>query len=301
MTRMNLKQRIQQGVFILDGGMGTQLIARNVQASKCNDYLGIEAPETIQAIHTDYIRAGCDAVISNSFGASQIGLAKYDLAEQCREINRAAAQNARIAAGDAHYVLGDMGPCGAFLEPLGTLKVDQLRDSFAEAVHGLLAGGVDGFIVETMTALDEICVAIEAVKAVAPDKAVFASMSFDHSPAGFHTMMGVDVCTAVTRLVAQGVDAVGFNCGTATLDEYVDLAEAFTVALKATGADSLVFAEPNAGKPELIDASAVYHVAGEEFAQAIERMYGLGIHIFGGCCGTGPEHIQAVASQLKGR
>jgi len=301
MTRMKLKHRIQQGVFVLDGGMGTQLMARNVKASKCNDYLGIEAPETIQAIHADYIRAGSDAVISNSFGASQIGLAKYGLAEQCREINRVAAQNARIAAGDAHYVLGDIGPCGAFLEPLGTLKVNQMRDSFAEAVQGLVAGGVDGLIVETMTALDEICAAIEAVKAVAPDKAVFASMSFDHSPAGFHTMMGVDVCTAVTRLVAQGADAVGFNCGTATLDEYVDLAEAFTVALNATGSDCVIFAEPNAGKPELIDASAVYHVAGEEFAQAIERMYGLGIHIFGGCCGTGPEHIQAVASQLKDR
>jgi len=301
MARMNLKERIKQAVFILDGGMGTQLMARKVQASKCNDYLGIEAPETIQAIHADYIRAGSDAVISNSFGASQIGLAKYDLAEQCREINRAAAQNARIAAGDTHYVLGDMGPCGAFLEPLGTLKLDQMRESFAEAAQGLAAGGVDGFIVETMTALDEICAAIDAVKAVAPDKAVFASMSFDHSPAGFHTMMGVDVCTAVTRLVAQGVDAVGFNCGTATLDEYVELAEDFAAALKATGSDCLIFAEPNAGKPELLDEKAVYHVGGDEFAQAIERMHGLGIHIFGGCCGTGPEHIQAVASQLKGR
>ena len=94
---------------------------------------------------------------------------------------------------------------------------------------------------------------------------------------------------------------MGFNCGTATLDEYVDLAEAFVAALRTTGRDCLIFAEPNAGKPELIDASAVYHVAGEEFAQAIERMYGLGIRIFGGCCGTGPEHIRAVASLLKDR
>src|SRR5210317_796646 len=133
MTRMNLKQRIKQAVFILDGGMGTQLMARKVEASKCNDYLGIETPETIQAIHADYMRAGSDAVISNSFGASQIGLAKYDLAEQCREINQAAAENARIAAGDTNYVLGDIGPCGAFLEPLGTLKLDEMRDSFAEA------------------------------------------------------------------------------------------------------------------------------------------------------------------------
>jgi 5-methyltetrahydrofolate--homocysteine methyltransferase len=301
MVRTNLKQRLQQGVFILDGGTGTQLMARNVQASKCNDYLGIEAPEIIQAIHADYIKAGSDAVITNSFGASKIGLAKYGLAEQCREINTTAARNARVAAGDDSYVLGDIGPCGDFLEPLGALKVDQLRDSFAEGVRGLLAGGVDGFIVETMTALDEIGVAIEAVRSVAPDKPVFTSMSFDYTPAGLRTMMGVDVSTAVTRLVAQGVDAVGFNCGTASLDEYVELAAAFVAALKTTGRDCLLFAEPNAGKPELVDAQAVYQVSGEEFAQAIEQMHELGIQIFGGCCGTGPEHIRAVASRLKDR
>ncbi len=301
MAGVDLRQRIQEGVFILDGGMGTQLMARNVQASKCNDYLGIEAPEVIQAIHADYIEAGSDAVITNSFGASLIGLAKYDLAEQCRDINRLAAENARVAAGDDNYVLGDIGPCGDFLEPLGSLKRDQLRDSFAEAVHGLLAGGVDGFIVETMTALDEIGVAIEAVKSVAPDKPVFASMSFDYSCAGLRTMMGVDVHTAVTTLVGQGVDAVGFNCGTASLDEYVELAEAFATALDTTGRDCPIFAEPNAGKPELVDAQAVYQVAGQEFARAIERMHALGIHIFGGWCGTGPEHIRAVASRLKDR
>jgi len=300
MARMNLKQRLQQDVLILDGGMGTQLIARNVQVGKCNEYLSIEAPEIIQAIHADYIRAGSDAVITNSFGASQIGLAKYGLAEQCRDINRAAAENARVAAGDDRYVLGDIGPCGDFLEPLGSLTQDQLRDSFAAGVQGLLAGGVDGFIVETMTALDEISVAIEAVKSVAPDRPIFASMSFDYTAAGLRTMMGVDVPTAVTTLVEQGVDAVGFNCGTASLDEYVELAEAFVAAVKTMDRDWLIFAEPNAGKPELVDAQAVYQVAGEEFAQAIERMHGLGVHIFGGCCGTGPEHIRAVASQLKG-
>jgi 5-methyltetrahydrofolate--homocysteine methyltransferase len=113
--------------------------------------------------------------------------------------------------------------------------------------------------------------------------------------------MGVDVPTAVTTLAALGVDAVGFNCGTATLDEYVELGEAFVSAVETTGRGCPIFAEPNAGKPELVDAKAVYQVAGEEYAQAIERLYALGIHIFGGCCGTGPEHIRAVASRLKGQ
>ena len=299
MARINLKERLGQGVFILDGGMGTQLMARDVQVSKCNDYLGIEAPDIIQAIHADYIRAGSDAVITNSFGASQIGLAKYGLAEQCQDINRAAAANARAAAGDDNYVLGDIGPCGELLEPLGTLTVDRLQDAFAVSAQGLLAGGVDGFIVETMTALEEISVAIQAIRSVAPDKPILASMSFDTSPAGPRTMMGVDVHTAVTGLVGQAVDAVGFNCGTANLTEYVELAQGLVEAVKSTGQGCLVFAEPNAGKPELIDGRAEYRVAGEEFAQAVEQMHQLGIHIFGGCCGTGPEHIRAVASCLK--
>ena len=299
MARTNLKQRLQAGVFILDGGMGTQLMARKIQASKCNDYLGIEAPDIIQAIHSDYIRAGSDAVITNSFGAGQIGLAKYGLADQCREINRAAALNARAAAGEDNYVLGDIGPCGELLEPLGSLTLERLRDSIAEAVHGLVAGGVDGFIIETMTALDEISAAIEVVKTVAPDKPVFASMSFDYSPAGARTMMGVDVQAAVTGLVALDVDAVGFNCGSASLDEYIDLAGAYIAAVEGTGRDCVIFAEPNAGKPELVDAQAVYKVGGEEFARAIEKMHALGIRVFGGCCGTGPEHIRAVASLLK--
>ena len=112
-------------------------------------------------------------------------------------------------------------------------------------------------------------------------------------------MMGVDVPTAVATLVSAGVDAVGFNCGTATLDQYTCLAQSFVEAVAASGKEVLIYAEPNAGKPELVGCDAVYKVTPEEFADAIETMHALGIHIFGGCCGTGPDHIRAVAAKLK--
>jgi 5-methyltetrahydrofolate--homocysteine methyltransferase len=301
MAKTDLKKRLQQGVFILDGGMGSQLIAREVQVSQCNDYLSMEAPDTIKAIHADYFNAGSDAVITNSFGANGISLAKYNLADQSTDLCRIAAENARAVAGDARYILGDIGPCGEFIEPLGLTKPADLKQAFMEQARGLLAGGVDGFIVETMTALEEMTLALEAVMSLDSGLPVFGSMAFDHLPVGFRTIMGVDVTTAVETLVDAGVDALGFNCGTASLGEYVSLARAFVDAVAATGKDVLIYAEPNAGKPEVVDGDVIYKVTPEEFSSAIETMHGLGIRIFGGCCGTGPEHIRAVAQVLNHR
>jgi len=215
------------------------------------------------------------------------------------QINQAGAQVARKAAGDRRYVLGDIGPTGDFLEPLGTLRVDDVRAAFIEQVKGLLAGGVDGLIIETMTALDELEVAIDAARSAGGGLPVFASMSFDAGGAGFRTMMGVDVPTAVSKMLSLGVDAIGFNCGTASLKEYIDLAKAYVTAAKSSNAKVQIFAEPNAGKPELVDGEAVYKVTPEEFATACTTIRDAGIHILGGCCGTTPDHIRAIAQVLK--
>jgi methionine synthase I (cobalamin-dependent) len=299
MTERDLRTRIQEGVFLLDGAMGTQLFARGAEPGECNDRLNIETPEIVADIHRAYLNAGSDAVLTNTFGANRYALARHGCAEQALEINRAGGRVARKAAGDSRYVLGDIGPTGDFLEPLGTLKAEQAREAFARQAQGLREGGVDGFIIETMTALDEIAVAIEAVRSVAGDLPVLASMSFDKGGAGFRTMMGVDVTTAITKMVALGVDAVGFNCGTATLEEYIELAKAYVAAVRSSGREVQVFAEPNAGKPELADGQAVYRVTPQEFAAACAEIRKAGIHILGGCCGTSPEHIGAVAEALK--
>jgi 5-methyltetrahydrofolate--homocysteine methyltransferase len=124
-------------------------------------------------------------------------------------------------------------------------------------------------------------------------------MSFDRARDDFKTMMGVDVETAVAKIVSLDVDAVGFNCGTVSLDEYIELAEKFVSTVKALGKDVLIYTEPNAGKPELVEDQAVYKVSPEDFAAAVEKIHSRGVNIIGGCCGTGPGHIKAVAMKLK--
>lgn len=299
MAKMSLRERIKRGLFLLDGAMGTQLIAHGVQVGKSNDYLNIESPNVVSDIHRSYFEAGSDAVITNTFGANRYALGRHGFAEETIKINKAGAQIARLAAGEENYVLGDIGPSGDFLEPLGRLKPEELKDAFAEQGKGLWDGGVDGFIVETMTALDEVTIAIEAVKSVSGGKPVLASMSFDRAGDNFKTMMGVDVEAAVAKIVSLGVDAVGFNCGTVSLNEYIELAEKFVSTVKSLGIDVLIYAEPNAGKPELVEDQAVYKVSPEDFAAAVGKIYSAGVNIIGGCCGTGPAHIRATAEKLK--
>jgi 5-methyltetrahydrofolate--homocysteine methyltransferase len=331
MPRMSLKERISEGLFLLDGAMGTQLIARGIEAGACSDYLNIESPDIIFEIHQAYFRAGSDAVLTNTFGANKYALARHGLSDKVKEINTAAAKIARLAAGAGKYVLGDIGPSGDFLQPLGNLEAEELKNAFAEQAKSLSAGGgstsspsVDGFIIETMTSLDEATIAVEAVKQASRDLPVFVSFAFDRVAGDFRTMMGVDIKSAVTKMVSLGVDAVGFNCGTVSLDEYIILAERFAellsnksdVAVPATAKQTpninpstslrtrlgakrvLLLAEPNAGKPELVDGRTVYKVLPEDFAAA-EKIYSAGVNIIGGCCGTTPEHIRVLAEMLQ--
>jgi 5-methyltetrahydrofolate--homocysteine methyltransferase len=303
---INLRERIKQGLFLLDGAMGTELIARGLEAGRCNDYLNIESPDVIFDIHRAYIQAGSDAILTNTFGANKYVLSRHGLADEVVKINTAGAKVARRAAGEEKYVLGDIGPAGEFLEPLGNVKPEGLSAAVAQQAKALLDGGVDGFILETMTAIDEATVAVEAVKSVCR-LPVFVSFGFDQAGDSFRTMMGVDVESAVSKIVSLGVDAVGFNCGTASLEGYVELAEKFVWAIKAlakTRATSdkrraTIFAEPNAGRPELIEGRVIYKVSPENFAVMAEKIHSAGVTIIGGCCGTGPEHIKAMVKKLK--
>ncbi len=318
MSRVSLKDRLKEGLFLLDGAMGTELIARGIEPGTCNDYLNVQSPDIVFDIHCAYLRAGSDAVLTNTFGANTYALARHGLADRAEEINGAGARIARQAAREISnfgsrisnfgpYVLGDIGPSGDFLEPLGSLQPEQLKAAFAEQANGLLAGGVDGFIIETMTALDEAKIATEAVKSVCGKLPLFVSFAFDRVGSDFRTMMGVDVTSAVAKMVSLGVDAVGFNCGTMSLDGYIKLAHRYVSATEAlekqrvTGHESRIpfFAEPNAGRPELIDGRAVYKVSPEDFAAAAERIHSAGVNIIGGCCGTGPKHIAAVSRKLR--
>jgi 5-methyltetrahydrofolate--homocysteine methyltransferase len=304
MAKKNLEQKLADGLFFLDGAMGTQLMARGVRAggfdklttSRCNDYFNVESPQIVLDIHRSYFAAGSDAVLTNTFGANEITLARHNLADKVEQINRTAVEIARKAAGKDKYVIGDIGPSGDFLKPLGDIEPQILKEAFTAQAKALCDGGVDGFIIETFTAIDEAKIAVEAVKSVCT-LAVFVSFAFDAARSDFRTMMGASAEVIVSEFSALGVDAIGFNCGTLKMGQYVQLAEKFAKLL--AGKNVLLLAEPNAGKPELVDGRAVYKLSPEDFALWLEKIHKAGAAIIGGCCGTGPEHIKAMTEKLK--
>ena len=255
----------------------------------------ITSPELVGRVHAAYFAAGSGAVITNTLGANKYVLARHGHAEKVGEINLAAAQIARKAAGENKYVLGDIGSCGDFLEPLGAVKADELKTTFAVQAKGLEDGGVDGFIIETMTAIEEVQAAIEAVKSVSR-LPIFAGLAYDAAGDGFKTMMGVDPAGAVKRLGDSGISAIGFNCGTLTMAEYIRLARDCGAALK--GSELVLLAEANAGRPELVDGRAVYSLLPGDFADSCAEIFAAGATIVGGCCGTGPAHIRAMVERL---
>lgn len=296
MTRTALTDRLKQGVFFVDGAMGTQLIEAGAPAGCCNDYLNLDSPDTVKAVHQKYLDTGVDAVITNTFGANALVLKRHGHEDKAFEINVAAAKLARSVAGEERYVLGDIGPCGDFLEPLGMVKADDLKAAFAEQAKGLLDGGVDGFIIETMTALEEIQAAIEAVQSVC-ELPIFVSLAYDPAPGQARTMMGVSPGQAVETLAPLGIAALGFNCGTLDMDGYVELAKAYAEALEET--DVLLLAEPNAGRPELDGDKAVYTLSPADYAASLAQIKDVGAVVLGGCCGTSPAHIAEAVNALR--
>lgn len=305
MSKPKLSERIEQGVLFLDGAMGTQLFERGAKAGQCNETLNVDAQgkEIVKQVHTAYLSAGSDAIITNTFGANSVSLSKYDLADQAEEINLQAVGNAIEAVeafskdtpGD-RYVLGGLGPCGDFIEPLGMVKADDLKKSFQQQAKALADGGVDGFIIETMTAVEEAALAAEAVRSVS-DLPVFVSFAFDPAAGDFRTMMGVSPQIVAEKILPIGVDAIGFNCGTLTMDEYIKLAAAFAEIL--ANESVLLLTEPNAGKPELIEGQAKFTLTPQDYATAGKAIKQAGAKIMGGCCGTSPQHIEALTSELR--
>lgn len=303
MAKKSLKQKLSEGLLFLDGAMGTQLMAKGIESGKCNEMLNVESPQIILDIHRSYIQAGSDAVYTNTFGANEITLARHGLADKVEQINAAAVKIAKQAAGKDKYVIGDIGPSGDFLKPLGSLEPQILKNAYAKQAKALYDGGVDGFIIETFMALDEAKVAAEAVKSVC-SLPVFATLAFDAAGNDFRTMMGASVEMAVSEFSALGVDAIGFNCGTLKMEQYLQLAQKFAkllsdVAVPATAKHIALLAKPNGGKPELVDGRAVYKLSDKDFADWLEKIHKAGAVLIGGCCGTTPGHIKAMCEKVK--
>lgn len=280
-----LRDMLDDGeAHVLDGAMGTLLHHRGAGPSACFDELAARQPDMVRAIHAEYIAAGAEAIETNSFGANPIKLAAWGLAAATETLNAAAAHVARSAAGSSVVVLGAIGPLGARLEPFGELGLDEAVAAFVRQVDGLLAGGVDGFVLETFSDVDELIAAIRAVRA-RTDRAIIAQVAVGLDG---HTAFGTAPERFGPALEAAGADAIGINCSTgpqAVLGGIERLRAVVSVPLSA---------QPNAGLPRDVGDRKIYVASPEYVGEYARRMVEAGARLVGGCCGTTPEHIASI-------
>jgi len=278
--------------FVGDGGMGTELQRAGLEPGGCGDAWNLTHPEAVQGIQRHYVDAGAQIILTNTFGTNRFVLSRYDLEDRVANIARAAAINARAAAGTRAYVLGDIGPCGGFLEPLGEVSADALVATWRAAIKAMLDEGVDGIIFETMTALDEITLGLRVARELnAP--LIVASMAYDPvRGGGFKTMMGVSPADGARACVEAGAHVVGANCGRAEPEDFVAIAR----ELRAVTTAPLML-QPNAGQPTLVGDAIVYPRDPASLAPALLELTRHAA-IVGGCCGTTPSHIAAYRAAL---
>ena len=291
-----LLNRIATGeLLISDGATGTYLQNNGLEPGGCPEEFNASRPEVIRGMAAAYFEAGSDMVETNSFGGSRYMLAKYGHGDRVEEWNRLAAELAREAAPEGCFVLGSIGPTGEILEEkAGTADAGEMYEVFAEQARGLAAGGVDAVCVETMSdATGEMKLAIRAVKE-ASGLPVVATVCYDRGPRGLFTMMGDTPQSAAETLAEAGADVVGSNCGIAI----GDMIEVITAMRQAI--DLPILTHINAGIPRIEAGAIVYPDTPELMAEQLDRVVEAGANIIGGCCGTGPEHVRAFVSRLRG-
>lgn len=288
----DLLNRINAGeILVSDGATGTYLQSNGLEPGGCPEEFNESHSEVVRQMAANYFAAGSDMVETNSFGGSRYMLAKYDHGDRVFDFNRLAGQHARAAAPEGHFVLGSIGPTGEFLEPNGTATEEEMYEVFAEQAKGLAAGGVDAFCIETMSDYAETALAIRAAKVTGLP--VIATMTFDKGPRGYFTMMGITPAGAAEQLSEAGADIVGSNCGIA-IEQMVEIIRAMRQAT-----DKPILTHVNAGIPKIEKGEIVYPHSPEHMAARIPDLIEAGANIVGGCCGTGPEHLQAFVNVVR--
>ena len=287
-----LRKLIDDGrVHVMDGAMGTELYASGVFVNVSYDGLNLETPDVVENVHRNYVNAGAEVIETNTFGANPVKLSSYDLADRTEEINHAAAELALRAAQGRALVVGAIGPLGIRIEPLGPTSREEAQEFYHRQVDGLVEGGVDGFVLETFSDLNEMEQAFKAVR------------SRSSLPVMCQVTVGEDCCTSygtspedvATAVTAWGADVIGINCsvGPAVMLDAVERMAQVT--------DLPLSAQPNAGLPRAVGDRKIYLASPEYMAQYARRMIEAGARFVGGCCGTGPEHIRSIRALVGGQ
>ena len=293
-----LQELLAERPYLLaDGATGTVLMARGLQQGDPPEGWNIERGDDIRAMHREYIEAGSDIILTNSFGGSSFRLKLHRLENRVRELNRAAAELARAEADKATrpvIVAGDIGPSGEILEPLGSLTLEEARAGFKEQMQALVEGGVDCIWIETMSALNELEAAIGAAQELAQDANkdidVVVTLTFDTNG---RTMMGVSPEEAMDWLGQFPLTAVGGNCGNGVEELQIVVQKLYNYNQNLP-----IVAKSNAGIPEFVDGAIRYSAGEEEMAAYAVTVANMGARVIGGCCGSSPAMIKAMAEAL---
>ena len=284
-----LLDRIRSGATLVgDGAMGTMLFERGLQPGECPERWNLERPEVLEEIAQLYLEAGADIISTNTFGGSVLKLQQYDLDSRTEEINTAAIRAVRKAIDDHAYLSASCGPSGQMLAPLGDVSQEEMSESFVRQITAFAHEGVDLICIETMTDLNEATLAVKAAKAAAPNTPVAATMTFDDTPNGFYTIMGVSIEQAACGLAEAGADIIGSNCGNG-IENMIKIAREFK---KHTTLPIII--QSNAGLPEMHGDTVVYPETPAFMADKCRELVEIDVNIIGGCCGTTPAHIAAI-------
>ena len=288
-----LLERIEsEETLISDGGIGTYLQSHGLEAGGDPEEFNITNPETVKLMAKEYYDAGSDIVLTNTFGGTIFRQKHYGLDHKVHDLNEQAALIAKSQTPEGKFVLGSVGPTGQFLEPYGDISEKDMYEGFKQQILALEAGGVDGIILETMTALEEASIAIKAALENT-NLLIAATMTFDKGPRGFFTMMGITPEDAAIELSNAGAHIVGSNCGNG-IDNMIEIAQRMR-----DSTDIPLIIHSNAGIPSMKSGNIIYPETPEYMAERFMKLKDIGINIIGGCCGTSPSHIKAIHESLK--
>lgn len=270
--------------ILLDGATGTQLQQRGMPQGVCTETWVLEHPDALLDLQRAYVEAGSQVLMAPTFGANRANLSHHGITGRTAELNKALVALSKQAAGGKALVAADLSPTGLFIPPFGETPFDELVDIYAEQAKACAEAGADLFVVETTMTMPEARAAVLAVKSVS-DKPVWVTFTCDENG---RTLSGTDVLAALIVMQGLGVSAFGLNCSSgpeAMLEQLERLTPYAAVPL---------IAKPNAGLPQTENGRMVYRCPPEEFVGYVDKMAAAGVRIFGGCCGTTPEHIAAL-------